>query len=53
MDNFFTIDNREFIIIKSLVIENEIVIEVRDVKTNKLDLIIVNEFSFKNHNGNL
>ncbi len=53
MDDLFTIDNKEFIIIKSLVIDNEIVIEVRDIKTNKLHLIVVNKFSFKNHNENL
>jgi hypothetical protein len=53
MDDLFTIDNKEFIIIKSLLIDNEIVIEVREIDTNKLHHIFVNEFSFKNHNDNL
>jgi hypothetical protein len=53
MDNFFTIDNKEFTIMKSLVIDSKIIIEVREIDTNKLHHIFVNEFSFKNHNDNL
>lgn len=49
LSKLLVINDSEYIITKSGVINGEVVIEIRNRKTKELDLIKVNKFTLKNH----